>query len=191
MIVPFGHDAADKQLAAAFSELDTCNEAAGRYGLSLSRADIQVLVMGRLEALEETERVEFGTGIAKDLVLAFCGSPFVAQTTFTPTLLELQDLFYQFKNESLEQVTDEELIATMRSLYDNVANGDVERLAEALFDGLSRHVREVAGADDVADPEADNAAMNGYKLAAHRYDISKWVDDEFAPAWDGASWLDE
>lgn len=115
----------------------------------------------------------------------------MAQATFVQTLLELQELFYEFKNESLEQIPDEELVATMRSLYDDVAQGDVQRLAEALFEGLSRHVREVAGADDTAGPDADNASMNGYKLAVHRYDVSKWVDEEFAPAWDGASWLDE
>ena len=191
MIVPFGHDAANTQLAVAIRELEICNAAIGRYGLALSATDIQALVTGRIEALDETERVEFGSGIAKDLVLGFAGSPFVAQTTFTQTLLELQELFYEFKNESLEQITDEELIQTVRSLYDDVANGDIGRLAEALFDGLGRHVREVAGAEDAADPDADNAVMNGYKLAAHRYDISKWVDEEFSPARDAASWLDE
>jgi len=207
MIVPFGNDAADKQLAVATRELELCNATIGRYGLSLSTTDIQALVVGRIEALDETERVEFGSGVAKDLVLGFAGSPFVVQITFTQTLIELQDLFYEFKNESQEQVTDEELIQTMRSLYDDVANGDMERLAEALFDGLGRHVREVpivdaavqdyaddtdrADADGAADPEKDNAAMYGYQLASHRYDISKWVDEDYSPAWDGASWLDE
>ena len=207
MIVPFGHDAAEKQLAVAIRELEICNAAIGRHGLALSTTDIQALVTGRIEALDETERVEFGSGIAKDLVLGFAGSPFVAQTTFTQTLIDLQALFYEFKNESMEQITDEDLIQSMRSLYDDVANGDMERLAAALFDGLGRHVRELppidaavqdyagdaayAAADDAADPESDNAAMNGYKLAAHRYDISKWVDEDYSPAWDGASWLDE
>jgi hypothetical protein len=189
--MPFGQDAAEKQLALAVRELETVNESIGRHGLSLSRADIQALVIGRLDALEETERVEFGSGVAKDLVLAFAGSPFVAQATFTATIIELQELFYDFKNESLEQIPDEELIATMRFLFDDAANGDMGRFAEALFDGLGRHVREVAGPDDAASPDGDDALKNGYTLAAHRYDISKWVDDEFRPAWDAASWLDE
>jgi hypothetical protein len=197
MIVPFGQNASQMQLRAAAQELESCNKVTQRYGITLSPQDIQALVVGRLDALQETERVEFGGGVAKELVLAFSSSVHVSQYTFVQTVLELQDLFYLFKNESLEQIPDDELIQTMRSLYDDVAEGDMGRLSEALFDGLGRHVREVAGpdyvevADDAADPDADNAAKNGYTLAAHRYDVSKWVDDEFAPAWDGASWMDE
>ena len=197
MIVPFGQNAAQTQLAGAARELASCNRVLQRYGLSLSAEDVQTLVVGRVEALETSDRVEFGGGVAKELVLGFAGSPHVSQDTFVETLLELQDIFYEFKNESLEQITDDELVQTMRSLYDDVANGDIGRLAEALLDGLGRHVREVAGpdyvpgADDAADPEADNALKNAYTLAAHRYDVSKWVDDEFRPAWEGSSWLDE
>jgi len=72
-----------------------------------------------------------------------------------------------------------------------VAQGDMQRLTEALFDGLGRHLREEDAVDDDADPGADDAVMNGYKLAAHRYDVSKWIDEDYAPAWDGASWMDE
>lgn len=191
MIVPFGENAAQIQLRAAAQELESCNEVTQRYGITLSSQDIQALVVGRVDALQETARVEFGRGVAKDLVLAFSSSVYVSQYTFVQTVLELQDLFYLFKNESEEQIPDDDLIQTMRSLYDDVAQGDMGRLSEALFDGLGRRVRAELDADDAADPDADNAVKNGYTLAAHRYDVSKWVDDEYAPAWDGASWLDE
>ena len=193
MIVPFWEDAAQIQLRAAATELESCNRVTERHGIMLSQQDIQALVLGRLDALQETERVEFGGGVAKDLVLAFAGSAYVSQEDFVETVLELQDLFYEFKNESLEQIPDDDLIGKMRSLFDDVANGDLEYLAEALFDGLGRRVREesVAADPDAADPDADNAAMHGYQLAAHRYDVSKWVDEDYAPPWDGASWIDE
>lgn len=212
MLVPFGQDADKLQLAKAVNELEACNPVIGRYGLSLSSDDVQALVVGRVEALSVSERVEFGGGVTKELVLAFAGSPYVSQVTFAETVLELQDLFYEFKNESLEQIPDDELVATMRSLFDGVAEGDAARLAEALFDGLARTVREElvnparpgfhdltdadkadAGTrhDDAADPDEGQALKNGYTLAAHRYDVSKWVDDEFRPGWEGSSWLDE
>lgn len=192
MLVPFGQDAEQLQIARAVHELESCNPTLERYGLMLTSRDIRALVAGRVEALYETERVEFGGGATKDLVLAFAGSPHVSQRTFVAQVLELQDLFYEFKNESLEQVPDEELIGKMRSLFDEVAEGDMEYLAEALFDGLGRHIREGSvGAPDAADPEADNAAANAYTLAARRYDVSKWVEETYAPPWEGASWLDE
>jgi len=192
MIVPFGQNAGQLQLARAIRELESCNPRIERYGLSLSSQDIQALVAGRIEALHETERVEFGGGVTKELVLEFAGSPHVSQAHFAEQILELQGLFYEFKNESLEQVPDDELIGKMRSLFDDVAKGDMEYLADALFDGLGRHIREeTLGDPGAADPEADNAGMNFCTLAAHRYDVSKWVDDTYAPPWEGASWLDE
>ena len=206
MLVPFENDPAQAQLAAAARELESCNRVIERYGLSLSPQDVRALVAGRTEALQVTERVEFGGGVVKQLVLAFAGSPHVSQATFAETVLELQELFYEFKNESLEQIPDDDLIGKMRTLFDDFANGDVEYLAEALFEGIGRRVREDAAMgrtdtgphsaqvnpfDDVADPDADNAVMNGYKLAAHRYDVSKWVDEDYSPPWDGSSWLDE
>jgi Family of unknown function (DUF6323) len=206
MLVPFGRNADRLQIARAVHELESCNPKIERYGLSLSPTDIQALVVGRVEALAETERVEFGSGVTKELVLAFAGSPHVSQETFAEHILELQDLFYEFKNESLEQVPDDELIAKMRSLFDDVAKGDLEYFAEALFDGLARHIRDEAAAgkietgppsaqvdpfDDAAEPGEGEALANQYRLAAHRYDVSKWVDETYAPPWDGASWLDE
>ena len=192
MLVPFGQDAEQLRIARTVDALESCNTTIERYGLVLSSSDIRALVVGRVEALHETERVEFGEGVTRELVLAFAGSPHVSQDTFASQILELQDLFYEFKNESLEQVPDDELIGKMRSLFDEVAEGDMEYLAEALFDGLGRHIREVSpGAPDAADPQADNAVANAYTLAVHRYDVSSWVDDTYAPPWEGASWLDE
>lgn len=213
MIIPFGEDAAQLQLRAAAHELESCNRVIERYGLSLSRQDIQALVVGRLEALEVSDRVEFGGGVSKELVLAFASSPYLSQATFVQTLLELQELFYEFKNESLEQIPDDDLIGKMRALFDDPAQGDLEYLAEALFEGLARHVRDGVvtaaeaptfdqrtqsdridagtGYDDDADPYADNAAASACTLATQRYDVSKWVDETYAPAWEYSSWLDE
>ena len=181
------------QLAKAVSELESCNRAIGRHGLSLTTQDIRALVAGRLESLEVSERVEFGGGVAKQIVLAFAGSPHLSQGNFVQTVLELQGLFYDFKNESLEQIPDDDLIAKMRSLFDDPAEGDLGYLAEALFEGLARHIREeaVGGPDDAADPDADNAAANALTLAMHRYNVSDWVDETYAPGWAGSSWLDE
>lgn len=179
MLVPLGRDADQTRLTLAYRELESCNPALGRHGLSLSAEDIQTLVAGRSEALRDTGRVEFGGGVVHDLVLAFAGSPYVSQDTFAETILDLQELFYEVKNETLEQVTDDELITKMRSLFDEFASGDIGYLEEALLEGLGRQVRQ------------EDAAMNALMLAHHRYNVSDWVDDTYAPAWEGASWLDE
>jgi hypothetical protein len=195
VIVPSWKDPDRMQLVKTVSELESCNGEIERYGLALTTQDIQVLLKGRLESLGASERVEFGGGVVKQIVLTFANSPYVSQERFVPTVLELQELFYEFKNESLEQIPDDDLIAKMRSLFDDLAQGDMGYLEEALFEGLARRVRdEAVGAmpeDDAADPEADRAAANAMTLAYHRFDVSSWVDDTYAPAWEGSSWLDE
>jgi hypothetical protein len=212
MLVPFDQDPNQLQLRKAAEELQACNDAIGRHGLSLSPAQAQAIVVGRSEALQLTDRVEFGGGVAKDMVVAFASSSFVSQATFADTIIELQELFYEVKNETIEQVTDEELIAKMRYLFDGYANGDLALLEEALFEGLARTVRdelatppklgfhdrtdadkadESPGFGDEADPGADDAAANAMWLAHRRYDVGKWVDEKFDPSWDGSSWLDE
>jgi hypothetical protein len=195
VIVPSWQDPAHMQLAKVASELASCNREIERYGLSLTTGDIQALAAGRIESLGVSERIEFGGGVLRPLILAFAGSPFVSQENVVPTVLEIQELFYEFKNESLEQIPDDDLIAKMRSLFDDPAQGDLGYLEEALFEGLARHVREEAAGviaeDDAADPDADRAAANALTLAYHRFDVSSWVDDTYAPGWEGSSWLDE
>lgn len=192
MIIPFGEDPTQIQRAVAFQELESCNPVIAEHGLVLSAEDTQALVMGRRDALKSAGRIEFGGGVVKDLVLSFASSPYVSQETFVQTVLDLQELFYEVKNESLEQITDDELIAKMRALFDDVASGDLGYLEEALLEGLARHVREESlGDPDAADPDADNAAMNAATLAYHRYNVSDWVDETYSPPWEGSSWLDE
>jgi hypothetical protein len=85
MLVPFEQNADQMQLAAAARELESCNEAIQRYGLSLSKQDVHALVVGRAEALQVSDRVEFGGGVTRQLILAFAGSPYVSQTTLVET----------------------------------------------------------------------------------------------------------
>jgi hypothetical protein len=195
VIVPSWQNPVHIQLASAADELAACNSELQRYGLELSTEDIQTLAVGRRESLASSGRVEFGGGVAKQLVLAFAGSPHVSPDNFVQTVLDIQELFYEFKNESLEQIPDEDLITKMRSLFDDFAEGDLAYLEEALFEGLGRHVREQVvgplGGDDAADPDADRAAANALTLAYHRFDVSSWVDDTYTPGWEASSWLDE
>ena len=143
MLVPFENDPAQMQLAAAARELEACNR--GDRALRPGALDGGRAGAGRRPArgaARSTDRVEFGGGVAKQLVLAFAGSPHVSQATFVETVLELQELFYEFKNESLEQIPDDELIGKMRSLFDDVARATWSTSPRRSSTGSARHVRE-------------------------------------------------
>lgn len=102
-----------------------CNELTIKFGVSLSDEAIERLINRRFEALKNTGRIEFGEGILKKLIEAFCDSPYIMQNNYEETLEELQDIFYFFKGEAMEQISDDELIEFMKRDFDGKCQGSI------------------------------------------------------------------
>ena len=102
-----------------------CNELTIKFGVSLSDEAIERLINRRFEALKNTGRIEFGEGILKKLIEAFCDSPYIMQSNYEETLEELQDIFYFFKGEAMEQISDDELIEFMKRDFDGKCQGSI------------------------------------------------------------------
>ncbi|QHI73572.1 DUF6323 family protein [Aminipila terrae] len=136
------------QKIQAMEELRECNELTIGYGLQLSENQIKELVEKRFEALLENGRIEFGQGILKKLVTEFCDSPYIFQETYEDTLLELQDCFYYFKNESMDLISDDELISFMKHHFDGKCQGSLEYLSGTSLEELCRNTRYGYETDD-------------------------------------------
>ena len=54
--------------------------------------------------------MEFGAGILGRIAEAFCDSPWISQEDYEQTLHEVTGLFYEFKNETMDIVSANELI---------------------------------------------------------------------------------
>lgn len=132
------HTAQRKQ---AIEELKECNEFTGKFGLALSDADLQMLTEERFKALQSNGRVEFGGGILKKLIFEFCDSPYVMQDNFADTIQGLQEAFYYFKNESLDEYSDDELIDIMKDFFENECQGSMEYLQESKLEEICRRKR--------------------------------------------------
>lgn len=129
------------QKAGMTAELLECNEFTLEYGLRLSETQIKAIVEKRFEALKNTGRVEFGRGIMKKLIAEFCDSPYITQQNYEETITELQDSFYYFKNESMDRLSDDELIAYMKRYFDGVCQGSLEYLSGTSLEELCRGIR--------------------------------------------------
>ena len=81
------------------------------FGLSLTEQEAQELVVCRNESLKKYRRVEFGNGILDKLIFTFCDSQYINQENYKETMEKLQDIFYCFKNEAEDQLTDDELLS--------------------------------------------------------------------------------
>lgn len=136
------------QMLVATQELRECNEFTIQFGLFLSESQIQSIVNQRFTALKDTGRIEFGEGIIKKLVYAFCDSPYISKETYEQTIIELQDSFYYFKNESNDLISDDELIEFMKRIFDGKAQGSLEYLSGTSLDELCRNTRYGYEIDD-------------------------------------------
>ncbi len=127
-----------QQMAAARQELRECNAYSGRFGLTLRENDIEELTASRAEALRAAGRIEFGGGILPKLIRAICDSPFIQQENYADVLAELQEIFYYFKNETRDRLTDDELIELMVKVFNGRAQGSAEYLAGLTAEALAR-----------------------------------------------------
>ena len=134
-----------QQMCAARQELRECNAYSGRFGLTLCENEIAELAEGRAEALRASGRIEFGGGILPKLIRAFCDSPFIERENYAAVLYELQEMFYYFKTESKDKLSDDELIEFMVKTFNGRAQGSTEYMSGTSLEALIRSAKEAGG----------------------------------------------
>ena len=117
------------------------NQKTERFGLSLTQEDAELLVERKMECLKEQQRVEFGETILSKLIDTFCDSPYISQNDYVDTISGLQEIFYLYKNESLDVLTDDELLEFMKKAFDGKCQGSLEYLEETVLEEFARNIR--------------------------------------------------
>lgn len=141
----------------AVNAIIKCNEITARYGLELSNAEAAELVETRAEALKSNGRIEFGGGIIDKLIKQFCDSPFILQSNYVNILHDLIETFYYFKNESIDKISDEELISLMKKYFDVNCHGAVELLQSRDLETLAHNIKyDVYDYADIKNYNADD-----------------------------------
>lgn len=125
----------------AVHEVMRYNNVTAEYGLALTEQQAVALVETRSIALGETGRIEFGGGIIDKIILEFCDSPYLSDHNYEETLHELIETFYYYKNETLDLVSDEQLIKYMKKSFDGICQGSLELLSGRELDRLAGNVR--------------------------------------------------
>jgi len=125
----------------AVEEIEKCNEFTSRFGLVLTRAEAAELVETRNNALKSNGRIEFGGGVIDRIIREFCDSPYISMHNYTETLNELTELFYYYKSEALDLISDDELIKFMKESFDGECRGSLELLAGRELANMARNLR--------------------------------------------------
>ena len=117
------------------------NQYTKNFGLCLSEEQMQELMVTHMECLKEQQRIEFGGGITDKLIFAFCDSDYIYQDNYVETIQRLQQIFYLYKNESMDEMTDDELINLMRNVFDTECQGSLDYLEQTSLEKFAREIR--------------------------------------------------
>lgn len=134
----FGSNSLEKQV---FNDIFKCNEFTMEYGLILNEEDVKEIVKTRNVALEKSGRIEFNGQIMNKIIRSFCDSPYISQYNYSDTINELVEIFYNYKNETLDYISDDELIEIMKEYFDNYCQGSLELLEGKVLYKIADNIR--------------------------------------------------
>ena len=143
-----------------------------KFGLVLSQEDARALMAEKRETLLEERRVELGESIVPKIIDTFCDSPFISQNNYLQTLISLQRIFFEYKNEMNDEITDDELLHFMKEQFDSVCYGDTEYLETTCLDIFARAVR--AGYDGL--PASDGSGEYAKLDPVPRWDHALFLE---------------
>lgn len=117
------------------------NQRSEKFGFALTEEEARQLVSLRRDNLKEQQRVEFGEGILPKVIDTFCDSPYIDQNNYVQIIARLQEIFYLYKNEMMDEITDDELLEFMKEQFDTVCFGDLDYLEETCLDIFAQAIR--------------------------------------------------
>ncbi len=91
-------------------QVQETNQYTAKYGLVLSEEDSEILLAEKNKILRSEQRVELGQGILPQIIFTFCDSSYIYQDNYMETLIRLQEIFYLYKNEMQDEISDDELL---------------------------------------------------------------------------------
>lgn len=144
----------------AVGEVMKHNDLTAQYGLVLTERQAVVLVETRALALKGTGRIEFGGGIIDKIIYEFCDSPYLGMYNYEDVLHELIETFYYYKNETLDLISDDDLIRNMKKTFDGICQGSLDLLSGRELDSLAENLRRGCSAKhtEITDEETEDGS---------------------------------
>lgn len=148
------------------------NQTTKQFGLALSERDAKLILEERKKTLQEQRRIEFSEGIVPKIIYEFCDSDFIDQNNYADTIIRLQEIFYLFKNEMNDEITDDELLHLMKEQFELLCFGDLDYLESTCLANFAQAIR---------------AGYDGYRQTGGSGEYSRFDD---VPRWDHGLYLE-
>ncbi|MDR1539187.1 MAG: DUF6323 family protein [Clostridiales bacterium] len=128
-------------LKQAANEIVKLNAETAQFGLYLTGEQAMELAETRDISLKDSGRIELGVGIILNIIKTFCDSPYLSKYNYADTINELVEMFYYYKNETMDLISDQELLEWMKASFDGVCEGSIELLGSREMERMARNVR--------------------------------------------------
>ena len=148
------------------------NQVTEKFGLVLSEEDAKLLVNEKSKSLKEQKRIGYGESILPKLIYEFCDSDYISQRNYVETIGRLQDIFFLYKNEMMDEISDDELLHFMKEQFETVCYGDLEYLESTCLDVFAQAIR---------------AGYQGYHVTEGKSEYGKF---DLASRWDHEVYLE-
>ena len=110
-------------------ELLELNEKSNMYGLTLNKEDIKEIINSRNNTLKNYGRIELDINVTKNIIENLYKSQYTDRDDYVEAINDLQEVFYYLKNETLDQISDIEIIEIIDEFYNN-SSGRIDIVQE-------------------------------------------------------------
>lgn len=141
------------------SKIKQCNQISIKYGLTLSDEQIENIIQRRIDTLKDIKRIEFKESVIDKIIKEFCDSSYIFQDNYAQTLYELIEIFYEYKNETMDLLSDDELIKFMKKSFDGICQGDLDYLSGTVMYEMKNNVLNGKSLDNT---EKEGESFEGY-----------------------------
>lgn len=114
------------------------NEKLSQHGLILSEKQALEIARSRSDSLVSNGRIDFDCSVTEKLIGAFSDSSFLDQDSFASAICQFTDIFYFFKNETLDKIDDNMLVNIIKDTFENECGGDIDFVFDVLMEKLTR-----------------------------------------------------
>lgn len=110
-------------------EILELNKKSQIYGLALKQEDTKEIIKSRNNTLKSYGRIELDINVTKRIIENLYTSQYTDKDDYVESINDLQEIFYYLKNETLDQISDIEIIEIIDEFY-NKFSGRIEIVQE-------------------------------------------------------------
>ena len=122
----------NESIIVAKNEILKINEESSAYGLILTPGDVEEIIKSRGYSLKTYGRIDLNMDVTKKIINKIYISQYTDKDDYVEIINDLQDIFYYLKNETLDEISDHEIIDIIVGFYEKTSGriDNVQNLTE-------------------------------------------------------------